>query len=238
MLNRIKSDGFSLLELLTTMTIFSAIMTLLLSSIHQLSQQNEKVQHIITLRQESRILERIIKEDIMNAIYLKHFMEKDSTGISNDRKTGIVGEDNQLDDIMADQIHMHVHQLSKFHHDRPINHDPELYEVSYYLEKIKNSPKAYNLMRREELYLDDDITEGDRGIAHILTNRIQLLDIVYFDKNNTSSEKDWDSGEKGYLPSAVKVHFSLKNNLNETQDTTFQINLRPNMGDNVKWADQ
>ena len=228
--------GFSLLELLTTLAIFAAIMTLLLNSIHQLSKQNEKVQDILSLRQESRILERIIKEDIIASVYLKRFMEKGSDN-PDDRKSGIYGVDHTIDEIAADQIHMHVNQFSKFHYNRPHNEDPEIYEVSYYLEKIETGRNKFKLMRREELYLDDDITDGDRSITHSLTDRIQDLNIVYFDKDSSDWEDEWDPADHKKRPEAVQVSFSLKNDADETKKTTFQINLRPDMGNNVTWAE-
>lgn len=236
-LNTHKQNGFSLLELLTTLAIFSAIMTLLLNSIHQLSQQNEKVHARLSLRQEARILERVMKEDIIAAVYLKRFMEKNLDNTTDDRKSGIYGVDDTINEVAADKIHMHVNQFSKFHYGRPHTEDPELYEVSYYLEETNPPSTLFKLIRREELYLDNDITDGDRSIRHSLTDRIQTLNIVYFAKKSSESEDEWESTSLKKLPSAVKVQFSLQNKEGETKDVTFQVNLRPHMGNSVIWAE-
>lgn len=228
--------GFSLLELLTTLAIFSGLMTLLLNSMHQLSLQNDKVKEVLSLRQEARSLENVIKQDLLNSVYLKNWMVKDQRS-PDDRRSGIYGINVTLGDVEADKLHLHVVQPSKNPSEELQKSDPLVHEVSYYLEEIPNKPKTYRLIRREEFYLDHDMTDGNRSIRYSLTERIQHFELLYFDTEGSSFETEWDPREKEKRPAAIKVRFSLKNKEGRIETTTFQVNLMPQMGSHVKWAD-
>ena len=55
--------GFTLMELLVTLSLFSAIMGFLMTSFFQFHQQSDRMESILKLRQETRILERILRNE-------------------------------------------------------------------------------------------------------------------------------------------------------------------------------
>ena len=163
------AQGLTLLELLLTLAIFSAVIGLLLNSFVQLKRQNEKIQTLLTLRQEARNL----------------------------------------------------------------GNDPELHEVSYYLDTI-GDPRLFK--RREELYIDSDITEGDRSIVHPLSQRVISFDIKYYEGTKSEELEDWDSEDKkGSLPAGLKITIILEGEKGKTLKSEFHINIRPAMGPFVNW---
>ena len=226
------AQGLTLLELLLTLAIFSAVIGLLLNSFVQLKRQNEKIQTLLTLRQEARNLEKLLKEDISAAVYLKEFMTS-AQAKQERRKSGILGVSESDGEFDSDAIHMHVRTRSRFLRMLPFGNDPELHEVSYYLDTI-GDPRLFK--RREELYIDSDITEGDRSIVHPLSQRVISFDIKYYEGTKSEELEDWDSEDKkGSLPAGLKITIILEGEKGKTLKSEFHINIRPAMGPFVNW---
>ena len=225
--------GLTLLELLLTLAIFSAVIGLLLNSFSQLRKQNRQINSVLTLRQEMRILEKLLKEDISAAVYLKEFMAM-AQHAQDGRKSGIVGISENYGDLDADIIHMHLHAKSKFQRTLPFESDPELHEVSYYLDvEDQNNPQ---FKRREELYVDSDITEGNRSITHTLSRRVISFDIKYYTGSQSNEKEEWDSNiNSNLLPTGLKIAITLKDDKGKTLQSEFQFNVRPSMGSFVHW---
>ncbi len=227
-----KNKGLTLLELMLTLTIFSTVIGLLLNAFVQLNLQNEQTTAVLELRQEIRILEQLIREDVLAAIYLHEYMVMASKTLDG-RRSGIVGISDKYGDHDADAIHMHVHQKTKFLRTLDFSSDPELYEVSYFLDTTDiENPK---LKRREELYIDADIGEGDRSVTHVLSQRVIAFNIVYYDSGSTE-EEEWSSYEKTQkLPAGLQFTLKLKNEKGSILESAFQVNLRPSMGSYATW---
>lgn len=233
------SKGFTLMELLITLSLFSAIMGFLMSTFFQFQNQSDRYESILQLRQEIRILERIIRNDLQTIVYLDEFA-KDPQQEYDGRKTGVLGEDGNMGDHDRDSIHMHINNSSKFHRGLAANLDPEIHEVSYYLEEGEEENLKFK--RREEFYIDTDITEGDRSIIHTLSDHVISFDVKYYKGTSEEPEDDWDSSEyeeskkaEDKLPSGLIVTLILENEKGEQLKSEMQVNIRPNMGNGISW---
>ena len=229
--------GITLLELLITLSLFGAIMALLTTTFFQFQDQNRRAESVFQLRQESRILERIIREDLQNVIYLHAYMGGGSKDFDQ-RRSGIYGISEEIGELNRDRIHMHVGRLSRFHRSVPFNKDPAVHEVSYYLEESEQG--QWQLKRREEFYIDPDITDGDESIVHTISDHVLSLDVKYYQGNSQETLDEWDSTDidkqgKQPLPSGVNVTMELVNDRGEKLKTDFQVNLRSDMGALIKW---
>jgi len=229
--------GVTLLELLITLTMFAAIMTFLMTSFFQFQDQNRRVDSIFQLRQESRILERIIREDLQNVLYLFEFMGGGSREYDQ-RRSGIYGINEIIGDRDNDSIHMHVGRLSRFYRTVPNEKDPAVHEVSYFLEETEQGTQL--LRRREEFYVDPDITDGDESIVHTLSENVLSLDIKYYKGADPEPNDEWDSADYAKkkeqpIPAGIKVAMELENKNREILKTAFQVNLKPDMGLLIKW---
>ena len=194
------------------------------------------MESILKLRQEIRILERIIRNDLQSVVYLENFM-KDPLNERDDRKSGIYGLDEMRGDKESDQLHMHVNNRSKFYRSLPFEFDPEIHEVSYTLEEADDGEKIL-FKRREEFYLDDDISQGERSVIHTLSNHVLAFDIKYYKGSETETLEEWDSSaveEGNLLPSGLVVTLELQSEDGETVKSELQVNLQPDMGSNVTW---
>ncbi len=80
--------GLTLMELLIALSLFAAILSFLLNSFFQFQRQSERMESILRIRQETRTLERLIREDILAVVYLDEYM-KDPLNEQDDRKSGV-----------------------------------------------------------------------------------------------------------------------------------------------------
>jgi len=232
-----KLPGFTLLELLITLSLFGAILAFLTTSFFQFQDQNRRTESIFQLRQESRILERIIREDLQNVLYLYAYTSG-GTKDFDQRKSGIYGISEEVGELNKDSIHMHVGRLSRFHRSVPHNRDPAVHEVSYYLEE--SDQDQLHLKRREDFYIDPDITDGDESIVHTISDNVRSLDVKYYQAKSPDELDEWDSTEvfkkKGHpLPAGIYVTIELENKNGEKLKSDFHVNLKPDMGASIKW---
>ena len=197
------------------------------------------MESMLHLRQEMRILERIIRNDIQSVVYLHEFM-KDPQNEMDGRKSGIYGINETLGDKDGDILHMHVNAPSRFQRTLPAKYDPLIHEVSYYIEEVNEGD--FQFKRREEFYVDPDITEGERSIIHTLSHHIISFDVKYFLGAAEDPLEEWDSSEnaksnpvKDILPSGIVITLEIRGDDGENLESELQVNLRPTMGNGVIW---
>ncbi len=115
----------------------------------------------------------------------------------------------------------------------------DLAEVSYYLDERN----AGILVRREDVSPDDELETG--GVLQILGKNVVELNLTYLDgteepartTGQTTSEQDqtqeekkawkeeWDSEETPYLPRAVKIDLSVRNDEGQIEDFSSTVVL-------------
>lgn len=233
---RWRMAGFTLMELLIALSLFSVIVGILISSFFQFQQQSSRMESILELRQELRILEQIIRNDLQSAIYLEEFMTMPPKEERDGRKSGIYGIDDAVGDHKTDQIHLHVKNRSRFHRNLSWEEDPRLHEVSYFLEMVDN--EQFRFKRREEFYIDTDMTEGERSITHTLSTKVVSFNVEYYQHDQEETLDEWDSSASDIpapMPVGLNVSLEMRNEQGEQLSSSMQINLRPYMGDFASW---
>jgi|APSaa5957512622_1039677.scaffolds.fasta_scaffold54392_2 prepilin-type N-terminal cleavage/methylation domain-containing protein len=233
----VRMQGFTLLELLITLSLFGAIMAFLTTSFFQFQDQNRRAESIFQLRQESRILERIIREDLQNVLFLYGYMSGGTKDLDQ-RKSGLYGISEEVGELNKDAIHMHVARSSRFHRSVPFQRDPVVHEISYFLEEVEQD--QLHLKRREDFYIDLDITEGEESIVYTISENVRSFDIKYYKAKSLDALDEWDSTEvykrkEHPLPAGIYVTIELENEKGEKLKTDFQVNLNPDMGVSIKW---
>lgn len=238
-----KRSGFTLLELMVTLTLFATIMGLLMNVFFQFKDQSIRFESVLSLRQEARILEQLLQQDLQMAVYLTEFMDAAALrGDDDGRQSGIVGIDETMGENESDQIHLHVNRPVRFYRGLPIAKDPEIHEVSYYLEDLADNRIQFK--RREQFYIDSDITDGDGSISHTLSENVVAFDLKYYPKNSQDPIEEWGTEEIQRsmkdafgIPAGVMITLKFLDLSGESFETQFQINLQPAMGANIKWKE-
>lgn len=225
--------GFALMELLIALALFAAISGVLMSSFFQFQYQSNRMEKALKLRQEIRILEQIIRNDIQSVIYLNEFMQGQKDEMA-DRRSGIYGLSEFSGEKSRDTIHLHINKAARFFRSQLPANDPMIHEVSYFMEPSDSN--GYAFKRREEYYIDDDITSGERSITHTLSSRVVSFDVQYYKEGQTEPVEEWDSvNQPNPIPDGVIVSLELSEEEGVSEFSEIQINLRPYMGQFVKW---
>lgn len=82
-------------------------------------------------------------------------------------------------------------------------------ELSYFLAPDKNNPGQYNLMRREQVRIDERPDEG--GDELILAHNVSALSFSFYNPKSDRWEDDWDSrsaNNKNKLPKFVRIELT------------------------------
>jgi len=237
--------GFSILELLISVTLLGLVMSVLYAAFFQISNSSLKVQSTLDARQELRLLIKIVLDDLQKVRYLKHFAESDQSE-SQHRETGLIAESNlgpenpdtgQIEEVTG--IHFHTSIKSRFFPEEN-SRDPELHEVSYLLQENPNK-NTWEFIRREDFYIDNNLREG--GKHHVLSEEVTMFELEFLESETALAEggfrekwtKVWDSDEKlchdlkvkenFCLPRAVRLTMALKAKGEKTISDTQVINL-------------
>lgn len=236
--------GFTLLELLVTLGLFAAIMGVLLSVFFQFKDQTARFESILTLRQEARILEHLLRQDLQSAVYLRKFVHKINVpGLysGEERQSGIIGIDDQLGEQATDRLHMHVNRPARFFRGLDPARDPQLHEVSYFLVE---EDQSWHFKRREQYYIDADMTDGLNSIVHTISQNVVGFDIRYYLPDRSEAIDEWgtDAIQREFenaraIPAGLEVSIELQSADGESYATQFQINLKPELGAGIEWKD-
>ena len=239
------NSGFSILELLISLTLLGLVMSLLYGAFFQISNSSLKVQSTLDTRQELRLLMKIVLDDLQKIRYLKHFADSDQSEIQQ-RETGLIADRNfgpknpdtgQIEEVTS--IDFHTAIKSRFFPEQN-NRDPELHEVSYSMQENPET-KTWEFIRREDFYIDSNLREG--GKYHVLSKQVTKFNLEFLESETALAEggfrekwtKVWDSNEKlcsdlkvkenFCLPRAVRLTMALKAKGEKTISDTQVINL-------------
>ena len=243
---RKKVKGFSLLELLISISLIGLVMSLLYGAFFQISNSSLKVKATLETRQELRLLMKMVLDDLQNVQYLKHFA-KSGTNNTQQLETGLIvehqlgpenSETGELEEVS--QIYFHSAVKSRFYPNEK-ERDPELHEVSYTLTENPDT-KVWQFIRREDFYLDGNIREG--GKSYVLSEAVTRFELLLLESETALAgggyqEKwtnEWDSDEKDCigdasfgepfcLPRAVELTMSLKGEDEKTVSDSQVSNL-------------
>ena len=189
-----KKIGFSLLEILVTMAIASAMFYFVFDTFTVSRKLNDKIEKGLELRNEMRIIKNLIENDINSVIFLKYY-----TKFSNQNVSGIKGLNrvNGLDDI--DQIYMHVNKPALNHFNIEWYDDPGIHEVGYFIAIKDPEIPTYALFRKEQFYIDNNfesysntpsinnLIQDENTINLLITENIKELNFKYLSPNSTNS---------------------------------------------------
>ena len=237
--------GFSILELLISVTLLGLVMSILYSAFFQISNYSLKVQSALDARQELRLLMKIVLDDLQKVRYLKHFADSEQ-GENQQRETGLIADRNlgpenpdtgQLEEVSS--IDFHTAIKSRFFPEENFR-DPELHEVGYSLHENLDA-KTWEFMRREDFYIDTNLREG--GKYNVLSEEVTKFELEFLESETALAgggfrekwTKVWDSDERlcsdldvnenFCLPRAVRLTIALKAKGEKTISDTQVINL-------------
>lgn len=235
------------MELMVAITILGAIVSVVYAAFSQISNASIQVRQSMEIRQELRLLMKIVLDDLMAVRYLDKWAYLNDN--SSWHHTGILATRSlDTNNRPTSSLSFHAALPTRFYPEmRALNKDPELHEIGYSL-TYNDADLVWEFRRREEFYLTADLLQGGR--EHVLSTRVMRFELEFLEKNialQGSGELQevwvqvWDSQENqchhGYdsptgieasnpcLPLAIRLTMGLKDiNGLEYQDT-LEVNL-------------
>jgi len=207
--------GFTLFEVLITLSILGVVLSLLYLTFHQsmtvMAQTDDRAE---VIRQGRMILEKVAGE-LRGAALIS---AKEG---SQAYRTGLVGRSTR-------EGHDFLDRLDFTHLPRPREIFPEggwgVLELGYSLDRAPGR-KGFTLFRRQDEARDGDLLRGGRSLA--LCDRVRSLSFSYFDRLGKES-KNWNSLEgerRNQLPARVEIHLRLEDSRGQAHDFRTQVYL-------------
>lgn len=212
-------SGFTLIEVLIALTIFSIIAIATVRHIQQL--QNTKVVAFkeLDLYDNLRAAVSLIKFDLSQAFHVLYDdLGAEAKALLNQNQpvahTIFDGRKNAL--VFTSLSHRVYYNNVR---------ECEQTEISYFLQN-NSGAKYQSLMKRESGFIDSDLYHG--GSIYTVLDNIISFDLSYWDYKNAKWVTDWnsDSGEfRDRFPLAVKIKMGVVGNNGEELKLTAEFKL-------------
>ena len=239
--------GFSLIELLVSISILSLVVSLLYGGFFQISNYSLDVQKSLEGRQELRLLMKMILDDLQAVKYLQNVVVRKERSRRKSYETGIKAEriGGMNPQEQWSQISFHAAIPNRFFPEAGKD-DPNLHEIGYRVQ-FNEELNAWQLLRREDFYIDSDIREG--GKEYVLSERVVNFRLKFLENQVEKAERNvyeglwsdtWETEEHqcegkttlqknspgGYcLPKAIRLTLGLKGDQGQILEDTMEINL-------------
>lgn len=204
-INKGKFGGFTLLEVLVSIAIFAAIVSVLYPSYIGTFKNIEYTKSEAEIYHMARIaLDRLTK-DIRSAYIPAWVKQNDEDEDELIQRMNFFAEDEDINGRSADSLRFFCNNHLVFRdEDRPGNAF-----ISYYIKEREDD--SFVLYRTDTHEFDEPPEEETGGL--ILCENLYSLEFTYFDENEDSYD-DWDSSSdmfKGKLPLMVTIKLEFIN---------------------------
>ncbi|NIP29887.1 MAG: prepilin-type N-terminal cleavage/methylation domain-containing protein [Candidatus Dadabacteria bacterium] len=206
---RDSEPGFTLIEILITVSISGVVLTLLYSSFFQVINAKDRIEEKNEVSHEVRLIFSRISRDLTN-VY-----QRGKTYGSTTPKVpyflGTIENDNSklvFTSLARDTI------FNKNQSDQT--------EISYYLVPVDkdetSEEKLFALVRKDNPFIGQE----DKGIVFPISERVAIFNINFlneqsFDDLGEGVQQEWDSSAVNSLPKAVEINLALRNNRGENE---------------------
>ncbi|MEC8652413.1 MAG: prepilin-type N-terminal cleavage/methylation domain-containing protein [Planctomycetota bacterium] len=201
---RRSAAGFTLIEVLLAIGITATVMLTVGTTFHVMLNARDVVDD---LSESSEAGPRIL-----------NMIERDLRGLwtYNVRNNAVFrGEQADVNGRDADRIHFLTTTDSVGTVlDLDSNaHKTTICEVGYVFKPNPRFRDVFELWRREDPMIDDDLlTQGDQGTFQLVHDRVKSFRVRYYDTLGWEAEElfEWDSAEEDRLPKRIKIEFTIE----------------------------
>lgn len=216
-MDTVKTQGFTLLEVMVAVAIMGLIMTLLWSSSSQSLKAKDRIENRDMVFHSGGLALRKLSEELSMAFLARSSSSVPSTrppgpspaepsigtGVPEEMKTFFIG----IDEGDADNI-----RFTSFSHLRLFKDakESDQCKVSYEIIASKTNEGGRDLVRREEAWLDGSTEVKTSPL--VLVEGIGAFNIEYYDIRKGEWGKTWDTEKQdwqGRLPLAVRISLTF-----------------------------
>jgi type II secretion system protein J len=186
--NRSDKAGFTLLEVLLAFAILAMLLSMAYTILISTLKASERIHTMSEAERAASRLLGLIGRDI-EAAYMYQLESSCFMG----KKTS--PDTSRLDFVCNTDSLLFSGDLRS-----------DLCEVSYFVRPNTAEPGLFCLLRREEFFLDTDLTAG--GYSVRMFDRVLQFQLRFFNAQGSDSFT-WDSGQQGGLPIGVEITLKL-----------------------------
>lgn len=179
-------EGFTLLELLLAFAIMTMVLSMAYTILMSTLNARERIHAMSDAERAASRLLTLISRDIQAA----HIYQVDNGFVGKNSPEG-----SRLDFVCNTDSLMFSQELRS-----------DLCEVSYFTRPNPEEAGTFQLLRREEFFIDNNLSGG--GYAVRLYDRLLQFQLRYFDPQGSASFI-WDSSQQGGLPVVVEVSLKI-----------------------------
>ncbi len=217
--------GMTLIEVLLALAIVSTMMLLAWSTIRATAQVKSSVEDFQGRNHELRVGLNRINKDLSSA-----YLSANENQTLNERRTLFKGKSSSdVDDL----------RFSSLAHS-PLwanANESEQTLIVYFAEQDPDDSSKTNLVRRESRRLSNEPWKSEPGDIDILIRGIEQVSFEYWDWKDKTWKDRWDTtsadGQKGRLPSRVRITIELKNHQDKVRKYVSQARLM--MGEELRF---
>ncbi len=201
-MNRARSRGLTLLEVLVSIGILALISTLIYGAFDGMARSRAGLSRIQDRYHQGRGAISRMARELQSAFLSLH----QPTVVANAvRLTVFIGKNQGSSDRV---------DFTSFSHKRLGEnlHESDQNELSYFMARDPDRGDKYDLVRRESRAIDLEPNKG--GTVNVMTEDVESFDLEYLDPVTGEWTETWDStqaaGQFNRLPLQVKIKLVLK----------------------------
>ena len=206
MTSRGQKKGFTLIEILLALSIFTIIGIATVKHIQQIQNTKEIAFRELDLYNSVRAAFSTLRYDISQAFHIRYDelgRETKQLVLASQPATHTLFDGRKSELVFTSLSHRVYYAGLR---------ESEQTEISYFLQKRPNKPNTSSLMKRESEGIDADLYQG--GSVYRLMDNVSSLRFQYWDEKTGKWQDDWnsDGGEhQDKFPPAVKVTIGVLN---------------------------
>ncbi len=211
-------SGFTLIELMLALSIFTLIGVATVKHITQLQNTKNAAFEEMDLYNDLRAAVSLMRFDLNQAFHVLY----DDLGAENkqavNNQQGVPHSlfDGRKNELVFTSLSHRVYYAGK--------KECEQTEISYFLQR-KEGATSSSLMKRESEFIDADLYQG--GQIYTLVDNVASLDFKYWDDKQQKWVDDWNSDNadtRDRFPYAVRVHLAIGQGKEKLEmETSFKV---------------
>ena len=198
------SAGFTLIEVLLAIGITATVMLTVGTTFHIMLNARDVVDDLAESSEAGPRILKLIERDLRglwtynvrnNAVF--RGVQADVNGRDADRMSFLTTTDSvgTVQDLESNA------------------HRTTLCEVGYLFKPNPRFREVFELWRREDPMVDDDLTtQGEQGTFQLVYDRVKSFRIRYYDTLGWEAEElfEWDSAKEDKLPKRIMIEFTIE----------------------------
>ena len=202
--SRLRSHaGFTLLELLVSLAIFTVIGLATVKHIQQISNTKALAFRDLDLYSDARSALSLLRSDLGQAFHVLYddLGDESKQAILQNQQVAHTIFDGRKSEIIFTALSHRTYYRGRRETDQT--------EISYFLQR-KEKSRFPSLMKRESEIIDGNLFEG--GSVYTLVDGVSALEFQYWDEKAQRWVQDWNSDGGAYrdqFPRSVKVKLEI-----------------------------